>query len=119
MSAPTPFTTFRACKFPSEHSLYIFEQESYRIQESTSDLNAFDTQIHNGTPKGVMAQLLNLRQGEESTVPQMMAAFNALKGNLPMIKEKAGTQSLFGGAAIVNELIVAARILKNESGPDH
>lgn len=80
---------YRAYKFPDEHRVYIFEEENYRLQKSTSDLNAFDVQIHNGTPKGVMVQLRNtfVRESSESTVPEMLEVLRALKKVLPKLKK--------------------------------
>jgi hypothetical protein len=46
---------YRSRTTTDEHRVHIFEQENYRIQQSTSDLNDIDPSIHDGTPKGVMA----------------------------------------------------------------
>jgi len=106
---------YRSRTTTDEHRVYIFEQEDYRIQQSTSDLNGLDPSIHDGTPKGVMAALRNvfLRESEASTVPQMMAAYRAVKRALPRIKEKAGSRSLFA-AAVFRDIVLATNILKKE-----
>jgi hypothetical protein len=108
---------YRSRTTTKEHRVYIFEQENYRIQQSTSDLNGLDPWIHDGTPKGVMSQLRNvfLRESEASTAPQMMAAYRAIKRALPRMKEKAGVKSLFT-AAVFRDIVLAANILKKEEG---
>jgi len=93
---------------PEEHHVYIFEQESYRIQRSTSDLNGIDAFIHDGTPKKIMANLRSIfrREAEISKVPEMMRVFQELKRSLPTIKKNAGTDSLFEGA-IFKDIVLA------------
>ena len=88
---------YRGATERSKHRVYIFEQERYRIQRSTSDLNGLDVFIHNGTPRQIMAELRNIfvRESHASTVPQMMSAFEGLKKGLPGIRAKAGSKSLF------------------------
>jgi hypothetical protein len=65
-----------------------------------------------------MAALRNvfLRESEASTVPQMMAAYRAVKRALPRIKEKAGSRSLFA-AAVFRDIVLATNILKKEEEP--
>jgi hypothetical protein len=46
---------YRSRTTRNKHRVYIFEQENYRIQRSTSDLNGIDPKIHDGTPKGIMS----------------------------------------------------------------
>jgi len=108
---------YRSRTTNGEHRVYIFEQENYRIQQSTSDLNGLDPNIHDGTPKGIMAQLRNvfLRESETSTVPEMIAAYRSVKRVLPRIKEKAGAKSLFA-AAVFRDIVLATNILKKEEG---
>ncbi len=111
---------YRSYKFPDKHRVYIFEEENYRIQKSTSDLNAFDVQLHNGTPKGVMAQLRNtfIRESSENTVPEMLEVLKDLKKVLPKLKENAGVKSIFDGPAIANGIILAASTLVNQHRPN-
>ncbi len=108
---------YHAAKSPDAHKVYIFEQKLYRVQDSTSDLNAFDIYIHKGTEQGVMVELRNIfvRQSEQSTVPQMMKTLRILKKSLPEIKQDAGVDSLFAGAAIANKLVLAASLLAEQN----
>jgi len=109
------FALYRSRTTRNKHRVYIFEQENYRIQQSTSDLNGIDPKIHDGTPKGIMSQLRNifLRESETSTVPEMMMAYRKLRQALPRIRQKAGSKSLFEAAAL-KDIIVTANVLKNE-----
>jgi hypothetical protein len=90
------------------HRVFIFEKEPYRVQQSTSDVSGIDAQIHSGTPKGVMAGLRNIFcQTDETTVPEMLESYRAVKVKLPELRRNAGSRSLFE-ASILKELIVAA-----------
>jgi hypothetical protein len=101
---------FRTTK---RHRVYIFEQEDYRIQRSTSDLNGIDPKIHDGTPGRVLSQLRNifLRESERSTMPQMVAAYRELELSLPDIREKSACKSLFEPAAL-RLIVLAAKVLR-------
>jgi len=103
---------FRTTK--KKHRVYIFEQEDYRIQRSTSDLNGIDPKIHDGTPERVLAQLPNifLRESEGSTTPQMVAAYRELELSIPDIREKSSCKSLFEPAAL-RLIVLAARVLRD------
>ncbi len=107
---------YRSRTEPGRHQVYIFEQENYRIQRSTSDLNGLDPFIHNGTPRQIMARLRSifLPEGQSVTVPKMMSAFERLIEALPAIKEKAGTDSIYE-AAIFNDILLALSLWKNKS----
>jgi hypothetical protein len=96
------------------HRVYIFEQEDYRIQRSTSDLNGIDPKIHDGTPERVLSQLRNifLRESETSTLPQMIVAYGELELALPGIRRESGCKSLFEPAAL-RLIVVAANLLKS------
>ena len=45
---------------PTAHSWFVFEEKSYRLQKSLSDLNGTDPQIHGGTASGVFRELSNI-----------------------------------------------------------
>ena len=90
------------------HRIFVFEKEPYRVQQSTSDVSGIDAQIHNGKPKGVMAGLRNIFcQADETTVPEMLESYRAVKLKLPELRRNAGGKSLFE-ASVFQDLIVAA-----------
>jgi hypothetical protein len=103
------------------HRVFVFEKKPYRIQQSTSDINGIDAQIHNDKPRGVMAGLRNIFcQTDETTVPEMLASYRAVKMKLPQLRRNAGTKSLFE-ASVFKDLIVAAlferrKIMKHRAG---
>jgi len=69
-------------------------------------VNGIDPQIHNGTPKGVMSGLRNTfsEVGHVTTVPEMLASFEAVKARLPDLRRNSGSKSLFE-AAVFHALI--------------
>jgi hypothetical protein len=94
------------------HRIFVFERKVYRTQQSTSDLNGLDPQIHHGTPKGVMAGLRNIfYQADGTTVPEMLSSYRAVKRKLPALRRNAGSRSLFE-ASIFKDLTVAVLIEK-------
>lgn len=105
------------------HRIFVFEKEPYRVQQSTSDVSGIDAQIHNGKPKGVMAGLRNLFcQTDETTVPEMLESYRAVKLKLPELRRNAGRKSLFE-ASVFQDLIVAAlferrKIINQRGGLD-
>jgi hypothetical protein len=93
------------------HRVYVFESKPYRMQQSTSDINGIDPQIHNETAKGVMAGLRNiLRQpGDVTSVPEMLTSYRAVRKKLSALRLNAGGQSLFQ-ASVFHDLVLAALV---------
>lgn len=92
------------------HRVFVFEKKPHRMQQSTSDVSGIDPQIHNGTPKGVMAGLHNIFcQTDETTVPEMLASYRAVKQKLPDLRRNAGSLSLFE-ASVFKDLTIAALV---------
>lgn len=100
---------YRSHVTAGRHGVFIFESKRYRAQRSTSDVNGIDPQIHNGTPKGLMRGLRNIfsHMGDVTTVPQMLACFQAVKARLPELRRNSGSKSLFE-TAVFQGLVVAA-----------
>jgi hypothetical protein len=95
---------------PAGHRVFVFEKKPYQILKSTSDINGIDAQIHHGTVKGVMGKLRTIfHQSDETTVPEMLASYRAVRRRLPELKRNAGSESLFE-AAIFRDLTVAALV---------
>lgn len=94
-----------------KHRVFIFERERYRAQQSTSDVNGIDPQIHGGTVGGLMSVLRNVfrQPGDVTTVPEMLTSYRAVKRRLSELKRNAGSKSIFE-AAIFRDLTVAALI---------
>jgi hypothetical protein len=93
------------------HRVHVFDEKPYQAQRSTSDVNGLDPQIHHGKPKDLMIGLRNLfhQSSDVTTVPEMIASYQAVKKRLPAIRKAAGGGSLFA-AAIFNDLVLASLI---------
>jgi hypothetical protein len=91
------------------HLVYLFESTPHRVQQSTSDTNGMDPQIHGNTPEGVMRGLRNLfsQTGSGATVRQMMASYESVNRKLPRLRQKAGGGSLFE-KALFEDVVLAA-----------
>ena len=102
---------YRSRRSKGRHRVYVFESEPYRAQRSTSDINGIDPQIHNGTPKGVMAGLRNIfrQPGDVTTVPEMLVSYRAVRKKLPELRMNAGGKSLFE-ASVFQDLTLAALV---------
>ena len=102
---------YRSHDTKGKHRVFVFERKRYRTQRSTSDINGLDPQIHNGSPKGVMAGLRNIfrQPGDATTVPEMLASYRAVGKRLPEIRKNAGGSSLFE-ASVFKDLTVLALI---------
>lgn len=102
---------YRSHMTGGKHRVYVFERKAYRTQQSTSDINGIDPQIHNGRPKGVMAGLRNIFHQPKgtTTVPEMLASYRAVKRRLPEFRKKAGTKSAFEASVLI-DLILAALV---------
>jgi hypothetical protein len=102
---------YRSHATRGRHRVYVFESKSYRAQQSTSDINGIDLQIHHGTAKGVMAGLRNIfrQPGDVTTVPEMLTSYRAVRRKLPDLRLNAGGKSLFE-ASVFHDLTLAALI---------
>lgn len=102
---------YRSHDAGSRHRVFVFEKKAYRAHRSTSDANGLDPQIHRGTVKGVMAGLRNifLTPANPVTVPQMLAAYRAVRRKLPDLKRNAGSRSVFT-ASVFKDLKLAALV---------
>jgi hypothetical protein len=56
-----------------QHSWFVFESKTRRLQKSLSDLNGTDVYVHEGTPRGVFRELSNafVRSKRQPTVQEM------------------------------------------------
>jgi hypothetical protein len=86
---------------PEGHDWFVFEAQDYRLLKSLSDLNGTDPQIHKGTVRGVMSQLLNIfrRVRNRPTLAEMMHTYNTTSRRVEMILAKTGAASLFEARA--------------------
>lgn len=96
---------------PVELGLALYRSHITHEQQSTSDVNGIDPQVHNGTIKGLMSGLRNIfrQRGDVTTVPEMLASYRAVRRKLPDLRKNAGSKSLFE-AAIFQDLTVAALV---------
>jgi hypothetical protein len=94
----------------ARHTWFVFEEKSYRIQKSLSDLNGSDPQIHAGTASGVMRELRNIfeRTRNQPTVPEMMSTFHTISRRSRSILTRTGATNLFE-ARVFQDLCYEAR----------
>lgn len=101
---------YRSRTTRGRHKDFVFESKPYRMQRSTSDISGIDPQIHNKTPKGIMAGLRNIfYQANGTTVPEMLSSYRAVKRKLSELRRNAGSRSLFEASAL-KDLVVAALV---------
>jgi hypothetical protein len=107
-------TAFRI-EHPGEHEWFVYESRNRRVMKSLSDLNGTDVYIHDGTIRGVFAQLCNafVRGEVQPSVPQMERIYRELRRAIPSIKRHAGANSLYGARAF-KDLSVAASALADK-----
>ena len=108
---------YRSQKQPRTHKVFIFEAQDYRLQQSTSDLNAFDPFIHGDDERTLLVKLRDAFfevSRLRPTVPKMEQILAALKEIMPDIMKNAGAVSVFAGTAIFQEICAAAVLLSTE-----
>ena len=79
---------------PTRHDWFVWESDPYRIQRSASDLNGTDACIHNGTPEGVLRELLNaFWRDPMPSAPQMLIVYGLVDSALNLIFLRNGTRN--------------------------
>jgi hypothetical protein len=101
---------------PAKHTWFVFEEKSFRIQKSLSDLNGTDPQIHSGQVSGVLRELRNIfrRTRNQPSVPEMTSTYNAISRRSGAILAAAGATSLFEARAF-QDLCYEARVAVESS----
>ena len=96
----------------SEHTWYVFESNERRLKKSLSDLAETDPYIHDGTPRGVLCELLNafVSSPRQPTMQQMNEVYLLLRDSLNGILSRAGSATPFKARAF-KDLLAAARSL--------
>jgi len=87
---------------PTQHTWFVFEEKSYRVQKSLSDPNdGTDPHIHGGQVAGVMRELANAfqRTRNRPSVPEMMRTYRILSRSSARIIADAGAKDLFEARA--------------------
>src|SRR5580698_8108067 len=92
------------------HTWFVFESNERRLKKSLSALAETDPYIHNGSPQGVLSELLNafVRSPRQPTMQQMERVFDSLRTSSGAILESAGAKSPFKARAF-KELLASAR----------
>jgi len=82
---------------PREHTWFVFEAKTRRIEKSLSDLGGTDVYIHHGRPMGIFSELTNAfaRSRRRPSVDDMKRVYADLRRGLPDRMRKAGTRSVF------------------------
>jgi hypothetical protein len=101
---------------PAKHTWFVFEEKSFRIQKSLSDLNGTDPQIHSGQVSGVLRELRNIfrRTRNQPSVPEMTSTYNAISRRSGAILAAAGATSLFEARSF-QDLCYEARVAVESS----
>jgi hypothetical protein len=96
---------------PRQHSWFVFETRTRRVQKSLSDLDGSDPNIHDGTVEGVMREICNAfvrTRAARPTVPEMMRTYRGISRKLNAITAAAGARSVFE-ARVFDDLCFAAK----------
>jgi len=90
---------------------FVMEAVNYRLAKSLSDLNGTDPYIHGGTIEGVFREMGNalVRKGRQPSVLQMWRIYREVRGKIPAILRRCGTQSVFQ-ARVFEEISFAANV---------
>jgi hypothetical protein len=101
---------------PQKHTWFVFEERSYRLQKSLSDLNGTDPQIHSGKVSGVLRELRNIfqRTSKQPSVPEMTSTYHAISRRAAGILAAAGATSLFEARAF-KDLCYEAKVAVESS----
>ena len=99
-----------------EHTWFVFESTERRLKKSLSDLGETDPYIHDGTPQGILSELLNafVSSPRQPTMQQMLTVFLLLRRSLGGILSRAGSTSPFKARAF-KELLAVAKELATDA----
>jgi hypothetical protein len=91
---------------------FVFEEKSYRLQRTLSDVNGHDPKTHGGLPRRVLAGLRDLFQG--SPVQPSLAALLKLLAKVETLARRIETEqgSLIGRQAFEDLVYGAQRLAK-------
>ena len=97
------------------HTWFVFEANERRLKKSLSDLAETDPYIHNGTPVGVLSELLNafVRSPRQPSMSEIELVYDVLMASLPEMLTKAGSITPFKARAM-RELVMAARAFADD-----
>lgn len=89
------------------HEWFVCESMNFRLAKSLSDLNGTDPYIHEGTVKGVFAELRNMfvRNDRQPSIQQMWTIYRETSRGVPIILRHAGSNSLYS-ARVFKDLCV-------------
>lgn len=99
---------------PEDHSYYVFESQTRRIDRSLSDLRGVDVHVHQGNASGLFREIGNVlsreRPGDtpQPTMRQMRAIHRSLFVSLAEIQKRTGARSAFERQAFLQLAIAAA-----------
>jgi hypothetical protein len=88
---------------PDQHTWFVWESESYRLQRSASDLNGTDANIHDGKPEGVLRELCNaLRRDRAPSVPQMQMVYGLVHSALNSLLIRNATRNPYSRSVFLD-----------------
>jgi hypothetical protein len=94
---------------------FVMEAVNYRLTKSLSDLNGTDPYVHGGTVEGVFREMGNalVRKRRQPGVLEMWKIYREVRGKIPVILKRCGTQSVFQTRAF-GEISFAANVAAGE-----
>src|SRR6266446_2799194 len=97
------------------HVWFVMEAMDYRLAKSLSDLNGTDPYIHGGTIEGVFREMGNalVRKRRQPGVLEMWRIYREVRGKIPAILKRCGTQSVFE-TRVFGEISFAANVAASE-----
>lgn len=99
------------------HDFYVFEEKSYRLQRSLSDLGGYDPQVHGGTQLGVARSLLNcMAANARAPRPEQITALARKLGVAARkLANRSGARSIYE-PHIFRQIAASAAELSREAG---
>jgi hypothetical protein len=88
---------------PEQHTWFVCESESYRLQRSASDLNGTDPYIHDGTVEGVFRELCNaFPRDRRPSVSQMVIVYFLVANTLDSVLQKNGARNPYSRSVFLD-----------------
>ena len=96
---------------PDQHTWFVCESETFRIQRTASDLNGTDAYIHGGKVEGVFRELCNaFRRDSSPSVPDMLVAYRVADSALNSFLDRNGTRNPFDRSVFMDLCRLPSRL---------
>lgn len=95
-----------------QHEWFVFDNKSYCLQKSLSDLNGTDVFIHGGTVEGVLRGLIDcfVKVSGPPPIAETKRIYRELRRAQPSVLRRVGAKTIFS-PRVFKELALMARVL--------